>query len=313
MIRQFILIFFMCLMPTLAAQEAQPKAEIKQILANHETTLRWPMPNNWKHPVRFEIKAGERILGRGTAKSSIIDDAELLSIKVLVESRSINSITDCDITLSCANDSIETPGLLFPEHPLADCRKTLESINIQIFDPAGKTASVFNDLQVPFEQIKSIQDLKQISKSLLVIGESYDQYDEEFSKSLAAASRNGVNIICLSPADSEFNLQIDDQVVLSQTPNIADVGSKIVVAPGLFWQPIRSDATISLVPAKRKSGWPWIELRTNVPKQSRLIVCGFPMIASHNKTPAARHLLAKLLIGQTRSAASEIQARRASE
>ena len=312
----------LCLATTLACQSTCVRAQnigfAKQVLVNHETTLTWPLPENWRErPIRFEVKAGERVLGKGLAKITTVDDTDSISINILIESVNLTAITECQVTLNCAEHWFPTPVILFPEHPFENHRKTIEKLGIQLFDTTdSNTKSVFDEHQIPYTALKSMEDLEPNAGSLLIIGEGLE-YDEDLSKLLSNASEQGVNILCLSPSGTELSFTLGDQLVLlrqSPSQNSFGVNWQTSLAATKFWQPCHDEGKFTFTTGEEHSGWPWIELQSAKPKSTdqtgkvtnspgSLIVCGFPIIEKHDETPAARHFLAKLLIEQTKSGA----------
>lgn len=185
----------------------------------------------------------------------------------------------------------------------------LETLGIQLLDADGKTKTVFDVHQIPYANLKSIEDLDPKPGSLLIIGEGHE-YNEKFSKLLVEASKQDVNVLCLSPLGTELSFAIEDQLVVLQqstSQNSFGINWKTSLAATKFWQPRYCDGKLTLATEAKNSGWPWIKLQSTKHKltdqtekvtksPSSLIVCGFPIILKHDEAPAARHFLAKLLI-----------------
>ena len=293
------------------AQQSAPA----QLLPNQQTTLTWPVPEEWPAgEVRFQILKDDRTLARGVAIRKSVDEKEVLSIDVTIRSRTIPSIVEAKVQFSCNDKTFESPVYLFPKSPFSDRTKFLKSANIELFDSDGGAATVFDQHKIPFRLLKQVEDADFENSNLLIIAASDSFGDEGFAKSLFNSALNGQTILCLCPENSQLKFgRLRSRIVLEGSALPFFKSGRVLesfLEPDLRWQPTQKENSILLTAGENKTGWPWIEIHprlteTKQPKPGKIIFSGLKVIEKHDQVPAARHVLWKLIESQLNSTNNE--------
>lgn len=206
---------------------------------------------------------------------------------------------------------------IFPADPFTDRQRWLESRQIALVDPVGRTAEAFAAANVPFTLVPADIDIAAIRPPVIVVGEGVSWADRPgLVADLAFVASRGVGVLCLAPVDGEMPLpgtgdQPGEVVARSLVLRRADVVAELDAR--LDWRDwsaaadtvvsrltMAADGAVVLVRAGNvPAGWPWLEAgfarREADPPAGKLVVCGLGIVAHWNETPAARYLFAALL------------------
>lgn len=203
---------------------------------------------------------------------------------------------------------LKTPLYLFGSNPFLDRKQWLESLQIQLFDPADTTAKAFTALEIPHTSLTNLDTLAELKTGVVIVGEgvAWEDYGDLGGSLLAAASR-GVSVICLAPEEAELPLPLaasGDAAPTRISLRRRDVIREFDKRLSLVWSgdravelrdlSIAADDAITGRAAEPGSGWPWVEVQYGKP-QARLVWCGFGLVRSWDESPAPRYLLLSLL------------------
>lgn len=213
---------------------------------------------------------------------------------------------------------------IFPEDPFANQKEWLKALNIRLFDPEKKTAEVFTEAEIPFEEIRNIDSFTEITNGILILAEGISLKDYRgLSEMMVNTAASGTHVLCLALAGGEIKMPGLGGVDLPQPGSMSfrrnDVISELDKRLDAdAWPP---DGKVAASCAKLKGergpvvaevqeggdGWPWIEMnfgkKAGKPirqapldfAQGKLVICGFGIIEKWNCGPTPRFLFAKLL------------------
>jgi hypothetical protein len=198
---------------------------------------------------------------------------------------------------------------IFPENPFADRSRWLKDLKIVLFDPEKKTAEVFKQTNVPFEQRPNVAGLGEIKEGTLIVGEgvSFKQFPD-LPETLTRAAAGGVNVLCLAPADGTLTIPGVDvkapaptSLVWKRQTIIQEFDDRLDAQDWSGGKPVGSSIAVQAlegrvvgVVSRNAAGWPWLEARF-APAKGKLVICGFGMIERWQASPTPRFLLARLL------------------
>ena len=199
---------------------------------------------------------------------------------------------------------------VFPDDPFADRRDWLKGLSIRLFDPAGKTAEVFRQANVPAEFVDRVDALAGAGTNLIVVGEgvSFEEY-RGLAEVLTRAAAAGARVLCLAPANGRFampgmggaDLPVPRSVAFRQHDVIRELDKRLDAEA---WSPDGKVAACRLNPVGDRGpvvcevtvdgpGWPWVDIAFD--GGGRLLVCGFAVIGKWDAGPTPRFLFAKML------------------
>lgn len=290
------LLALFCISSQVLSQET-----IQQVLAGKRSTLNFPISDLPPGVVEFRVQYESRTLATGKAARTKIDAQDTATIDILI-SETLVSPLKVEIDLRCGGKNEAVPLVLFPAKAFQENRSLFSRAKIQLFDPRGNTAKIFQVYDVPFETTKSIQSLPKESK-LLVIGEGCEQLSGvDFANTLLETASQ-LNVLCLLPANQNIELNAPDyEIRIGQTPKtIADANLESFLAAEHAWRPGRDGDTLRLEAVENSLGWSWIRVTQRDGEASSIALTGLPLIAKHDQVPAARHILSKLIEHQIKS------------
>lgn len=201
---------------------------------------------------------------------------------------------------------------LFPRNPLAGKSEWAQQLDVELFDPAGDTADVLDDLEFPYRRVRSAAPTE--STGILLIGEGASLVK---ARSLASgaldAAAGGRRVVLLSPADGKLPIPgIDgDDVPAGSVGELRFARRRIITqldkrldARAWFGADNRVPSRGLLIATRRgrieaavseePQAWPWLEI--HFPEtQGVLVVCGFTVIENWEHGPTPRFLLTRLL------------------
>lgn len=205
---------------------------------------------------------------------------------------------------------------LFPRDPLAGRTEWAKALDIELFDPAGITSKVFDDLKLPYRSVNNAGALNDPEQQgVLIIGEGASLLrTRSLARNALEAAASGRRVVLLAPENGSLTVpgtdgdDLDDDSIPSELrfarnhiiteldkrldaeawpgTNNAIPSSRFLVESHRG----RVDATMS----DKSRAWPWLEIR--FPKSDGvLVICGFRVIKHHDNGPTPRFLLVRLL------------------
>jgi hypothetical protein len=198
---------------------------------------------------------------------------------------------------------------VFHPNPFEGRTKALEALKIAVYepDPAGRTAAALKELQVPFEEKKTLAALAEGKAGVVVVAEGVSFKDEPgLADALLGLARRGVTVICLAPsagtlpvpgadADRGEDLSLLRRDAITKLDDRLDAeswGGGQVVASTVSLKAVEGSVVAEV--AAGPGGWPWLQV--DYPRaRGRLLVCGFAVVARWQASPTPRYLFAKVL------------------
>jgi hypothetical protein len=216
--------------------------------------------------------------------------------------------------------SCTRPVRIFPDDPFAGRRQWLESREIALVDPPGRTERAFRAAGVPFTLVAADGDVAAIQAALVVVGEGTSWVEHPgLPRALARLVARGVNVLCLAPLDGSMPLPgtadepgacVAKSLALRRADVVTEFDARL---DAMDWHGMPEDgdavagrltiaadgAAVVARAGDAPTGWPWLEAafapaNTDAPA-AKLVVCGFGIVAHWDETPAARYLFAALL------------------
>jgi hypothetical protein len=201
---------------------------------------------------------------------------------------------------------------IFPPDPFANRSEWLKGLKINLFDPEGDTADVFEKAHIPFTFTKNISALDEIREGLLVVGEGTAWRDyRSLGEAVVKQAARGVPVLCLAPGEGTLVLPgsagAESPPPASLTLRQGDIIRELdKCLDATAWSPqgqidasrltIKSDRDqVVAEVGQARHAWPWLEVRYPAAK-GRLLVCGFGIIRQWEATPAPRYLLSELFL-----------------
>ncbi len=185
----------------------------------------------------------------------------------------------------------------------------LKSLEVSLFDPAGKTSAALEVSHIPY-RITDGPHGSQTTNGLIIHGEGIEPARQSASWQAAVASAaSGRRVIVMAssggviPLDGVFmaNDGRPTAVSLRRSDVIRDLDKRLdcvewpapgrLVAASLHWS-VKGGAPVVEI-RDDTAGWPWLDVR--YPNGGRLVWTGLGLIESWETTPAARYLFVKLL------------------
>ena len=212
--------------------------------------------------------------------------------------------------------SLQRTLTLFPKNPLADRTEWARDLNIELYDPEGTTAKVFDELGLPYRVTRAVAaDDESDARSILIIGEGVSLARRRALMETALTNTaDGRQVIMLAPSDGRFvlpgtdasgnmNLVFPKEIRLAGRQVIAELDkrldsrswpgtSNVIPASSLQLRSHRSGVEAQITEAG--PAWPW--LRISYPETGgTFTMCGFQIIKHWDKCPTPRYLLIRIL------------------
>lgn len=274
--------------------------------------------------ITWVLTVGNRTLARGTAAVRHAGhDPTRVDVTVMLPEGRDGVVVDASFITNLVDGAGERRGgmskrvRIFPSDPFTDRRRWLESRQIALVDPVGRTAAAFEAAGVPFTLVPEDLDIALIRPPVIVVGEGVSWADRpRLPRDLAFVASRGVGVLCLAPRDGEMPLPgtadepgeiVARKVVLRRADVVAECDDR------LDWrdwsaagETVVSRLTVAvdgeavlLRAGDGPAGWPWLEAgfarRETDPPAGAIVVCGLGIVAHWDETPAAKYLFAALL------------------
>ena len=210
--------------------------------------------------------------------------------------------------------SLERTLTLFPKNPLADRTEWAKELGIELYDPAGTTAKVFEELGLPYRPAGAAGD-EPARSSILIIGEGVSLTKRRMlMETTLNAVASGRRAIMLAPSDGGFVLPgagATDDVKQLFPADIRFAGARVIAEMDRKLDSRSWIGTGNVVPSSRfhlqsyrgrieaaitdeAPGWPWLRVRYPE-KNGAFILCGFRIVEHWDKGPTPRYLLIRIL------------------
>ncbi|HTU25768.1 MAG TPA: hypothetical protein VMF30_10240 [Pirellulales bacterium] len=224
---------------------------------------------------------------------------------------------------------------LVPTDSFAGRKKWLKELPLRLYDPENVTAKVFTQAEIPFARVASLAAIEGLDDGILIVGEGIDlTHAGPLGDTLLAALERGVPVAWLAPAAGDLPYPATETLTtlrFAASDVIPEIDKRLTAAawptgeagPRHF-VPAAMHGELRLVVTREAGGWPWIEAASSTPAaiylgsgaarlsgdalraaerkwaetkwaETKSILCGYPIIATWEQSPAARYLLAGIV------------------
>lgn len=196
---------------------------------------------------------------------------------------------------------------VLPRDPFAQRKAWLKELHLWLFDPEGHTAETLEASQIGVTRVTTLAALDRIDGGIAIIGEGVDLVRfRALGDSLRTLAGQGISVLCLAPQQGELPNPASGAVApiamrFERERMVAELDKRLSAAA---W-PLDAETVpqhftlmtgrhdVVLRVARQPDGWPWIE--ATYPQETKLVLCGFPLIKTWDRDPTARYLLARIL------------------
>lgn len=325
------------------AQESESSTPIVQpledwacVFADQKSILRYSCvnPSPSIEMVDWKLSVGQRILLRGQvqAKLKSIDDGGG-AVEIAVEPNNLKPAAAIATTLTLTfhtddgkTQVIERPFIIFPSDPFANLLPEIRSLNLQLFDPLGATAKVFNASGIPFTLRRTLASIDDVKDGTLLIGEGLNWKEQKaVPMAVERALQRGLTVLCLAPTGGEITLAskstdaifppemyLAGEDVVRKFDRHLDTrtwlgGASAISKFSLEFKDRQLWAVVSELPLS----WPCVEMHGMVGKSDRpngtLILCGFGIVKHWQAGPVPRYLLSGIFQKLSKAEYSQAQ------
>ncbi len=200
---------------------------------------------------------------------------------------------------------------IFPRDPFADRAHWLEELELQLFDPEGRTAKLFDDARIPFREVRSATRLRSSESGMIVVGEGIELRNHAgLADALMELAGDGRHLIWFAPAEGEIQFPGSDGFAGKSPKNLSFLGSNMIEQldkrlDSGFWSERDTSRSVGLGILARRNrcyievvepskGWTWMHAQFSDP-EGHLILCGLRIVDDWEKSPTPRFMLARLL------------------
>ena len=199
---------------------------------------------------------------------------------------------------------------IFPADPFANSKQSLSDLKIALYDPDKTTQGTLEKIGLPFQPFSNIEALPSFKGQLFIVGQNvnFDQ-NPELWNSLRALAKRRVPILILVPQKGRFELTnaLDSSVDPAYEKLILARGNIIrafdknldidwVSGDGSASSGVtitNDDMTMHATVDPNPISWPWLELSRK--NSGTMIICGFDIVSTAERSPAPRYFLARLI------------------
>ncbi|MCY2991375.1 MAG: hypothetical protein NTY19_26400 [Planctomycetota bacterium] len=326
---------------TLLAADAKLRIEPREtwsaVFGDSEMTFNFELSSTepFDGQVGWVLSAKNRTILRGEAPAAILPDKPAtVTVPLRIPPVKEGLVFGTELTLSVHEKggrkpvvSLVKPLWIYARDPFVDRSQWLKDLKLMLYDPAGKTAAVFDQAHVPFRELRNTAAIAELQEGLLVIGEDVSLDDHrDVAEAVCQLAANGVPVLCLAAADGAFELPGGGEVTRSgadadqderllprgsgrpqsltfrRADVLADLDHRLdaqgwppdgkLVAHGLALASEHGRVVAQVT--ESADGWAWLQMRYP-PPGATLVVCQFTIIQRWDAGPTPRFLLARLL------------------
>lgn len=270
--------------------------------------------------IQWRYAASQRTLARGESEIRL-DEAGVIEIRLLVPQVRDGIIFKTELSLAYVPRE-EKPAAatftktlwLFPKDPFVDQRDVLKERQLLLFDPEGRTADLFEQIELPCREIRNVAVLDDADRhSCLIVGEGTSLiHNRGLPEQLRKFAAGGGTVLMLAPSDGAIPLPDFDAATKSGHARPGELRFRQHDVIGEFdprldseFLPGTDDFAGSKVRLRTRlnrvemevaedGNWPWFNIE--FPKtKGRFVFCGFNVVRNWSNGPAPRFLLARLL------------------
>lgn len=203
---------------------------------------------------------------------------------------------------------------LFPQDPFGHRGEWLRSLDIHVFDPLEKTATILVAAKIPFTEVTNVARIRAMKGGTLLIGSHVSLRDYRgLALATIEAAGQGTRVLWLPAADGAFPFEAFDSAAelnFCDTKIVKELDKRLDATawPGVS-SPIVSRLKVQAV-GKRivaqvgEQGWPWMEADWPA-SGGQFIFCGFAIVDQWKNSPTPRYMLLHILERLTAEEASQ--------
>jgi hypothetical protein len=275
--------------------------------------------------VLWHYAANQRTLARGEIEVRRNDaGAAEVILQIPVVRDGVIFRTDLTVGFIPRGEDAEADTLtktlwLFPEDPFADQRETLKERKLSLFDPEGRTAKLFEKIELPHRLIRNAAVLEDRDEhSYVIVGEGTSlTRNRGLAERLLRFAAAGGTVLMLAP--SEGVIPLPGEALAKDEDNAARPGelrfrqhhvihefdkrldSRFLPGTGDFAGSkvtLRTRLSRIGMEVSEDGDWPWFSVEYPDTK-GRFVFCGFSLIKHWNNGPTPRFLLNRILTPQS--------------
>jgi hypothetical protein len=173
--------------------------------------------------LQWHYSANQRTLARGEVEIRR-NDSGIAEVVLQIPKVRDGVIFQTDLAVSYvprgANDEAATltkPLWLFPEDPFADQRETLKERGLSLFDPEGRTAALFEKIELPHQRIRNVAALEDRGEhSYVIVGEGTSPIrNRGLAERLLSFAAAGGPVLMLAPSEGRTQRHSTGRVAIS--------------------------------------------------------------------------------------------------
>jgi len=266
----------------------------------------------------WRLAANNRTLASGRIPLKHRNPQEPLLLRIDLPELSADVILETTLTAKIQKDSdnsviaeLTEVFLIYAPNPLIGQKKWIQDTNINLYDPAGHTSKVFMQLGLPFRQVNRLEDISNIHKGILIIGENNSlQRHRSAINFLIQASSNGLPVLFLPSADvkipvtqSNDNFSYRLKRISFETHDIlknfspksnlpAWPGNDMIAEEKIGLTSLRTGKCVAV--QNQATGWSWVEFEF-FDTHAKFIYTSTPLIEHWESSPVPRYLLLEII------------------
>jgi hypothetical protein len=266
-------------------------------------------------PVTWTLSAASRTIrqGRASPAAGAADGAKVaISVAVPDLRPGVTLPAELRLAWNAAGKQLQhiQPVTIYSPDPFSIRRAALEESHISLFDLVGDTAAIFDKHDIPHASVRNPSAIDGVDEGVVIIGEGASLREQlKLLPALQRAAERGVSVLCLAPADGEFELFEPSaantsplRIAFEQHNVVRRYDKRFDLLPTLAHlvvEPRRNNVVVHT--SEDGVGWCWFSADYGPPEQrsaarpARLIVCGLSIIHDWEDTPVPRYLLVHLL------------------
>ena len=278
------------------------------VFAGRQSVILRDVPNlSQGEKLSFRVAKDHRTLASGTV--AVGEDGEV-SLPVALSGMKPGVAMQLELSLTKVADGVSIPlrsGTVwaFSEQPFTDAADPAGGQRIFLYDPEGKTEAAFESVQLKAKCVDRFGDLESVTNACIVIHEGFSMESVRgFDDILNGWVRRGNRVLLIAPA--EGTLVLPDGLEscwygmaskgLRRPSGISDLGYALDLSSmtGCRFRlvGIREAAALQVDPVRGYEAAVW----RRSANEGAVVFCGLNLISNWEKTPAARWLLAEILL-----------------
>lgn len=203
----------------------------------------------------------------------------------------------------------ESKLIIYGPDLLLENRHFYRQLNIQLFDPIGKTSKLFDKLKIPYQARSKSQLINLTEKGLVVVGAGIDLDQQRgLIKALIEHASNGQRVLILQPITGDFPISdlstntgiqvstmsfMNDSVVGSFAKDYDWITDTSIKNQGLSILNHRQ-TVLARIAKYNKNNWDWLHIKFDQ-SRGQLMICMLPFDRYIDFGPVPQIIFSRLL------------------